>query len=174
MSGKIGVMSDSHDQVHHLAAVMDFYRAQGIEALIHCGDWISPFTLSYYAGLDVPLYGVYGNNDGDKFLHQRVAQRLGLNLTMEDELLTLTLYERKIAVYHGTSAGIVSALAKCGDYDLVCYGHNHVAHIEHIGPTLTFNPGTLMDVTNPSVRGASIGLYDARAHTAVLHWLTTP
>jgi putative phosphoesterase len=171
MSHLIGIISDTHDQVHYLPKVIEFFNEKQIQRLVHCGDWISPFTLAYYQVLNVPIYGVYGNNDGDKFMHQRVAQRLGLNLTMEDQLIMIDVADKKLAAYHGTSAAIVEALVTCGKYDIVCYGHNHIAKIELSGSTLSFNPGTLMDVTTPQVQGASIGLYNAETHMAEIIWL---
>ncbi|MCI0713996.1 MAG: metallophosphoesterase [Chloroflexi bacterium] len=168
----IGIISDTHDQVHYLPRVVSYYQDRGIEMLFHCGDWISPFTLQYFKPLDVPVYAVYGNNDGDKFTHQRVAQRVGLNLTMEDQLLTHTVSGKNLAIYHGTSPSIVNALIKCGDYDAVFYGHNHLAKIEQHGRTLAMNPGTLLDKTTEDVQGASFGLYDVVAHQGEIIWLT--
>ncbi len=161
----IGVLSDTHDQAHHLARVIAFFNEQRVSLVIHCGDWISPFTLNYYTRLDAPLFGVYGNNDGDKFLHARVAQRLGLSLTIEDQLLTLDEFDRRMAVYHGTSPQMVDALVNSGDYGVVFYGHNHQAKVEMVGNVLAMNPGSLMDVTTDAIRGASIGLYDPLDHS---------
>ncbi len=161
----IGIMSDSHDQVHYLERVIHFFNEQTVEFVVHCGDWISPFTLSYFKSLNAPLYGVFGNNDGEKFGHTKVAKQLELDLTIEDQLLTLNKFEKRFAIYHGTAPKIVEALAKCGDYDVVFYGHNHQAKIEMFGNTLVMNPGTLLDVTNKTVQGSSIGLYDPHNHS---------
>jgi putative phosphoesterase len=167
----IGILSDTHDQVHYLPRVLRYYQDRGIDMLFHCGDWVSPFTLQYFKALDVPIYAVYGNNDGDKFTHQRVAQRVGLNLTMEDQLLIHSVAGKNLALYHGTSRDIVSALVKCGDYDAVFYGHNHQAIIEQHGTTLAMNPGTLLDKTTEEIQGASFGIYDAEANRGELIWL---
>lgn len=161
----IGVVSDSHDQVHYLERVVAFFNRKQVRMVIHCGDWVAPFTLSYFSKLNAPLYGIFGNNDGEKFGHARVAQRLGLALTMEDQFLGLLELGKRIAVYHGTAPQLVDALIKCGDYDVVFYGHNHIAEVELVGNVLVMNPGTLLDVTSPKVQGASIGLYDADAHS---------
>ncbi len=161
----IGILSDTHDQVHYLDRVITFFNQQHVTHIIHCGDWISPFTLQYYTQLTAPIYGVFGNNDGDKFLHTRVAQQLNLALTIEDQVLTLEAFERRLVVYHGTSPQIVDAFVKCGDYDAVFYGHNHSAKVETVGKVLAMNPGTLMDYTFETVQGASIGLYDPQANS---------
>lgn len=161
----IGILSDTHDQVHYLPSVIDFFNQRQVQLVIHCGDWVSPFTLQYYTKLQAPLYGIFGNNDGDKFLHQQVAHQLDLNLTIEDQLLVVEQFGKKIAVYHGTAPKLVEALVNCGDYDAVFYGHNHIAKVEQVGDVLVMNPGSLLDITFPTVKGASIGLYDAATHT---------
>jgi predicted phosphodiesterase len=35
-------------------------------------------------------------------------------------------------------------LAQCGEYDLVCYGHDHTFHVQRIGRCLLVNPGDLL------------------------------
>lgn len=168
----IGVLSDSHDQVHYLDKVVAYFNEQQVGLVIHCGDWISPFTLRYFTKLNAPLYGVFGNNDGEKLWHSGVGAHLreqGLRLTMEDVFLSLNEYGKRIAVYHGTAPKLVDALVKCGDYDVVFYGHNHIAKVELVGKVLSMNPGTLLDYTIPGERhGASFGLYDPNIHTGQL------
>lgn len=152
----IGVLSDTHDQVHYLERVIRFFNEREVKRVIHCGDWISPFNLRYFSELKAPIYGVFGNNDGDKFLHARLALQLDLDITMQDQLLTLEREGIRIAVYHGTAPKLVDALVKCGDYDVVFYGHDHVATVEQVGSVLKMNPGTFL----AGGQGPSIGLYD--------------
>jgi len=40
--------------------------------------------------------------------------------------------------------GIACAIAASGEFDLVCYGHNHAYSIARIGRTLAINPGAIM------------------------------
>lgn len=167
----IGILSDTHDQIHHLVKVIEYFNHVQVDLVIHCGDWTSPFSLIHYAKLQAPLYGIFGNNDGDKFRHIRYAQGFGINIHIEDRLLVLSKFGKKIVVFHGDYYEIVDALVKCGDYDLVLHGHNHRAKIEKIGNVLSLNPGTLVDFTNEKVRGASFGLYDATAHEGKIVWL---
>lgn len=167
----IGVMSDTHDQVSNLVRVIDFLNESDVEAVIHCGDWVSPFTLIHYAKLKAPLFGVFGNNDGDKFRHITYSQRYGVDVVYDDQLLVLTRHEKKIVVYHGDYKEIVDALVKCGDYDVVCHGHNHRAAVERYGKVLSINPGTLVDFTNEEFQGSSFCVYDAQAHDARILWV---
>lgn len=165
MMPTVGVLSDTHDQVHLLPRVIEYFQSRSIDALIHCGDWVSPFTLQYFKPLAVPIYGVFGNNDGDLFRHGRVAESIGLNLTIEDVLLTTRLFQREIAIYHGTASKIVDALVNCGEYDAVFYGHNHQPLVATHAKTLAMNPGTLIQFTKEDIVGASIGVYDPENNT---------
>ena len=82
---KIGVMSDTHDNVLKLESACE--QLQDVSAVIHCGDLCSPFIASRVTAstapfmirrlgerlVDVPLHLVWGNNDGDQFLIAKVA-----------------------------------------------------------------------------------------------------
>ena len=39
---------------------------------------------------------------------------------------------------------ISRAIAASGEFDVVCYGHNHVYSVARIGRTLAINPGAIM------------------------------
>jgi len=41
----VGVVSDSHDDVASVRKVAEFLHRSGVEAVIHLGDIIAPFTL---------------------------------------------------------------------------------------------------------------------------------
>ncbi len=157
----IGVLSDTHDALANLAKAIAFFNRKRVSMVVHCGDWISPFTLAHYMELQAPLYGVFGNNDGDKFRHLRFAQKHDMRLVVEDQLLVLPIAGRKIAVYHGDYRAIVDALIKCGEYDAVFHGHDHLPKVERVGNVLSLNPGTLLDYTSQEIQGASAALYDA-------------
>ena len=44
---------------------------------------------------------------------------------------------------HSDDAKLFQSTIQSGRYDLVCYGHTHVAKREQIGKTLVLNPGAL-------------------------------
>ncbi len=162
---KIGVISDTHDQVSLITRAVEHFNAEKVDYVIHCGDWVSPFILRFFSGLTAPMRGVFGNNDGDKFRHMQYKHSLGLDLEYEDRFLELELGGRKIAVFHGDYAGIVEALVTCGKYDAVFHGHTHGRINEKYGKTLSLNPGSLMVETSPGICGASIAVYDTTTNT---------
>jgi predicted phosphodiesterase len=52
---------------------------------------------------------------------------------------------KRIAANHYDS--IAPSIAASGEFDVVCYGHNHVYEVGRIGRTLAINPGAIMGAT---------------------------
>jgi len=144
---KIGIISDTHDQIENIKKAVQMLNDEKIELVLHCGDWVSPFSLQYYKDLNCPIKGVFGNNDGDKFRHIERAKTYGIDVAYEDRFISTTLDERKIAVFHG---------------------HNHMKKSKTVGETLSVNPGTFMPETAPNVKGASFAIYDSSNNTVQL------
>lgn len=163
---KVGVISDTHDQGDLIRKAVDIFMQEGVEWVIHCGDWVSPFILYFFQNLKVPIRGVFGNNDGDRFRHLAFKNRWGLDLEYEERFLEIILDKRQIAIFHGDYPGIVNALVTCGQYDAVFHGHTHQRVNETHGKTLSLNPGSLMKETSASIKGASIAIYDTETNTA--------
>jgi putative phosphoesterase len=138
---KIAILSDTHDNVWKIDAALALAREAGVGHAIFCGDFCAPFSLVRLAKLGVPIEAVWGNNDGDKWLLTVQANKVG-NVTLHGELAELELGGLKIGVNHYPN--IAKRLAQSGAYDVVCYGHDHVAHEEQVGNCLLLNPGEVM------------------------------
>lgn len=163
---KIGVLSDTHDQGDLIRKAVAHFNNEKVEWVFHCGDWVSPFILYFFQGLKAPLRGVFGNNDGDKFRHLAFKNKWGIDLEYEERFLEIEIDSRRIAIFHGDYPGLVDALVTCGKYDAIFHGHTHQRVNEHIGKTLSLNPGSLMKETSATVQGASIAIYDTKTNTA--------
>lgn len=163
---KIGVISDTHDQDVLIEKAVHRFNEEKVGLVIHCGDWVSPFILYCFRELKVPLRGVFGNNDGDKFRHAMFSGKFGIDIQYEERFLEIEIGGRKIAVFHGDYAGLVDALVNCGKYDAVFHGHTHQRVLQMHGKTLSLNPGSLMRSTMGQAFGASIAIYDTAAHQA--------
>ncbi|MCG2588020.1 metallophosphoesterase [Rhodohalobacter sulfatireducens] len=135
----IGICSDSHDHVEHIKKAVSYFNENGIKRVIHAGDYCSPFTIPLFEGLD--LHGVFGNNDGDKYLLMKKFDEIGA--TLHGDFFSFEIDKIKFAVYHGTYPDITEALEKCGKYDVVISGHTHVTKMDTIGDTLSINPGSV-------------------------------
>jgi uncharacterized protein len=144
---RIAVLSDSHDNIWKLAAAMPHLAAA--EAVIHCGDLCSPFMI-VHLGEGVggkPVHIVWGNNDGDTFFISRKARSFP-NIILHGEFAKLEIGGLRIGVNHYPE--LARGLAAGGEFDLVCYGHDHTAHQEWVGSCLLLNPGELMGMKGPS------------------------
>ncbi len=144
---RIAVLSDSHDNIWRLKEAMP--HLQTAETVIHCGDLCSPFMIRRLGdglkGKD--LHVVWGNNDGDTFLISKVAAEFpGVHL--HGPLAKLDLEGSRIAVNHYPE--LARGLAATGAFDIVCYGHDHTAHVEWVGECLLLNPGELMGMNGKS------------------------
>ena len=169
---KIGIVSDTHDQIGRVKKAVEIFNREQVEMVVHCGDIVSPFMLRYFKDLKCSIKFLFGNNTGDIYLHLKYAKEFGLPDHEFDTFFSLELDGRKIAVYHGEHHEITAALIKCGDYDCVFTGHNHLARIEQTGKVLFVNPGTLVDQHKPGMNSPSIAVYDAITHTAKIIEIT--
>jgi hypothetical protein len=144
---KIAVLSDSHDNIWKLDQAVPHLRQA--DAILHCGDLCSPFMIKRLAegAQDRPVHVVWGNNDGDQFTISRVAVNYK-QVTLHGDLAELDLDGIKVAVNHYPE--IARGLASSGEYDLVCYGHDHTQHQEQVADCLLLNPGELMGMNGPS------------------------
>lgn len=138
---KIGVMSDTHDNIWALSPAIE--ALEGCDAILHCGDLISPFVIKRMgeAFQDIPVHIVWGNNDGDLHNLSGMASNYP-NLVLHGALGEITLSGLRVAINHYPE--IARPLAESGRYDLVVYGHDHTAHSEKVGDCLLLNPGEVM------------------------------
>jgi hypothetical protein len=137
---RIAVIADIHDNIWALADVLG--RLSGCDELLCLGDLCAPFTMTAIAeGFRGPVHVVWGNNDGDRLLITRNADKAG-NVTLHGDLAELELGGRSIAITHYPQVG--KALAASGLYDLACYAHNHKRDVTWVGKALLLNPGEVM------------------------------
>jgi putative phosphoesterase len=144
---KIGILSDSHDNIWRVDEAIPLLRE--CKAVLHCGDLIAPFMVKRLSeGLgEIPIHMVWGNNDGDRRLVSELAAKTG-RFTIHGELAELEIGGLRIAMNHYPEIG--KGLANSGLYDLVCFGHNHTASQEQVGSTLLLNPGEVMGLNGRS------------------------
>ncbi|HFD80551.1 MAG TPA: metallophosphoesterase, partial [Gammaproteobacteria bacterium] len=150
---KVCIVSDSHDHRPLLAAAVRAAKAQGAEAVLHCGDVVAASTLSVLKPLGLPVHVIHGNNTGDLYMMARVANKPGNLVTFYGQDAGIELGGRRIFLVHYPH--YARAMATTGDWDLVCCGHDHEARIEtvaNIKGTLTHlvDPGTVGGVAAPA------------------------
>ncbi|MGA2642086.1 MAG: metallophosphoesterase [Spirochaetia bacterium] len=136
---KIGILSDTHDHMPNIDRAVELFSKIGVEAVIHAGDFCSPFTLPQFKPLadkGLKMYAVFGNNDGDRAL---LVRRGGEFCSFADGSRIVTLDGRTFAVMHYPD--LADDLFRSGAYDVVVYGHDHKRRVEG-GAKKLINPGT--------------------------------
>jgi putative phosphoesterase len=133
----VGIVADTHDDTDLVAAAIEQFEAVGVDAVVHCGDFVAPFSAAPFENEAFDFYAVRGNNDGEWGLQPQIDE-FGTYL---GEMGELTLDGVEVAVYHGTSGAIVDALVECGNYDYVLHGHTHERVLEEHEGTVRINPG---------------------------------
>jgi putative phosphoesterase len=140
---RIAILSDIHDNVWKLASALT--AVGGADALLCCGDLCSPFIVHQLGrGFAGPIHIVFGNNDGDLYRITANARHYE-NIRLHGELFRGDLDGQRFAMNHYD--GIARTLAASGEFDVVCYGHNHVFDVARMGHTLAINPGAIMGAT---------------------------
>ncbi len=132
---KIGIMADSHDHVPIIERACELFNSEGVQMVIHAGDYVAPFSLRpLNQTLKSDYLGVFGNNDGEKLGLQKAADGKLYSSPAEFELGGW-----RVLVAH--EMPILEAVQASSRYRLVVYGHTHRPEVKRAGETLVVNPG---------------------------------
>jgi putative phosphoesterase len=133
----VGVISDTH--VPKRASCIPkrvFEIFQGVDYIIHAGDLVELAVMDELEQI-APILAVRGNSDG-----LDVAKAL-------PKLDTLKVFDWKIGVIHDQNIldGLdsMNEIAKANGFDVIVYGHTHIASILWEGKILYINPGSPTD-----------------------------
>ncbi|MBM4079867.1 MAG: YfcE family phosphodiesterase, partial [Planctomycetes bacterium] len=63
---KLGILSDSHDNLPFIAKALALFEREGVDCLVHAGDYVAPFAMRALLKFKGRVLGVFGNNDGEK------------------------------------------------------------------------------------------------------------
>lgn len=130
---KIGILSDSHDNMPAVTKAVSVFNDAEVSLVIHAGDLISPFVSIPLKKLEADFIAVFGNNDGEK---------LGLANVLEGKIHRpphlLSFEGKRILILH--EGDQIEALRDSGKFDAIIYGHTHDVDIQE-GETLVINPG---------------------------------
>lgn len=162
---RLAIVSDIHDNLWNLAAAMQLIRSADV--LLCCGDLCSPFVIDELATFPGPVHIVFGNNDADLYrITSKAAKKP--NCHIHGELFNDIFDGRRLAMNHFDY--LARPIAKSGDYDVVCFGHNHEFEISREATTLLVNPGPIMGAKFTGGKwedtDATFVLYDTSADAA--------
>lgn len=134
----LGILSDSHGDVHATQRAIELLRESGATRFIHCGDLCGTGVLDALAGLD--CYFVWGNCDHPDAAMNKYVRDIGL--PVPNGRLTLYIAGKSIAAFHGHEEEFHAA-AGSDHFDYILYGHTHRYADTRIGRTRLINPGAL-------------------------------
>jgi len=133
---RIGVVSDTHNNLKNVSRIVELFNAAGVERVVHTGDITQAKTLEVLARLHAPLVGVYGNNDQERQSLDEAALRCGIELV--EPPLELCWGRRRIVVVHDPR-DLAASLQP--DHHIALHGHTHLHVHEERQRSLVFNPG---------------------------------
>lgn len=139
-AARIGVLSDTHNNVDNLVAALTVYKQRNISRLVHCGDITNPDMLKHFAGFT--MWFVRGNNDHDWLGLRAMVRRMG-NLHYCGMDAQLDFDGHMVAVCHGDDESLVGTMSFSGAYEWVFFGHSHRHELTTLGTTKVLNPGAL-------------------------------
>jgi putative phosphoesterase len=156
---RIGVVSDTHGHLENALNAARMLESLEVAEVLHCGDIGSPRVPAVFSRW--PTHYVLGNVDhgDDELLAQAVMAAGG---TFHGAFGDIHLGNRRIALLHSDDARRFRQVTMGGEYDLVCYGHSHLAEQHAEGNTLILNPGALYRA-NPH----KIAVVDLESMTAI-------
>jgi len=130
---KIGILSDSHDNLPAVAGAVRAFNGADVSLVVHAGDLVAPFVSLPLKDLRVEFIAVFGNNDGE---------RIGLSNVFKGRIHRppheFEFGGKKILLMHEPDN--LDLLVSTGHYDAVVYGHTHQVHVRK-GRTTVINPG---------------------------------
>lgn len=137
---RIGIISDTHDQLQNLSYCLNYLRNDGIETVIHCGDLGRDYLITLFEGLRLII--VFGNCDKVTNVIQRRVEQLGMD-SFAGQTFDGYLDGKQILVTHGYYQNDLMQAALSGQYQYIISGHTHWRKDEQIGETRMINPGAL-------------------------------
>ena len=159
---KVAIIADVHDNAHNLVQALGEIEKIKAEKIIFLGDFAGAAIANLLVSSPIPVFAIWGNNDGDKALITKFSFEEGSNLEIGFDIFDkIELDGRKIFLTHYPM--IAKPIAKSGDFDAVFYGHNHLKNKEMVGKCLLLNPG---EVGAYKTGKPTFAIYDTKSNKA--------
>ncbi len=137
----LGAVSDTHGHVEYTRSAVRMLESLEVDEVIHCGDIGSPEIVAMFR--QWPTHFVFGNVDYDEPALRDAIRAAGPNCHCHERFGAVELAGKKIAFLHSDDTRLFRETIASGKWDLVCYGHTHVAKVERTPAALLLNPGAL-------------------------------
>jgi len=136
---KIGIISDTHDNLENLTKAIQVLRAEGVTKVFHCGDVCGIDVIRALRGFEVWI--AQGNMDRHSGTTPAIEKIVGPERMRWLQKPTLNGYA--IAMLHGDNEEMLMDLIRSEHFAYVFHGHTHRRCDQTIGRTRVINPGAL-------------------------------
>jgi putative phosphoesterase len=151
---RIGLLSDTHDRVPAVDALLREMMAREVQFVLHAGDYCSPFALKPFQDHNLAMAGVFGRNDGDpEGIRAFAAQGMGHELFESPH--SITIGDQKVLIVHDIGDVVERSVLA---HAVVIHGHTHLQEMKTRGDTLIVNPGEACGWLNGSPTAAVLDL----------------
>ncbi len=162
---KIAILSDSHDHKENLKAALQQINLLCADILLLCGDMSASFMYQLAAkNFSNPIHAVFGNWEPMSFYLVKTLQEHS-HLTHHDQYAALEFDGKTIGMTHYPFYAKLMAMS--GNFDVVCFGHDHTQRLDTYDDCLAINPGALIGEGQP----LGFAMYDTTIHQAELYTL---
>jgi hypothetical protein len=137
---QIGIVADTHDHLPMIRLALEAFQREGVEVLLHAGDFVAPFAVKELLRFRGKVYAVFGNNDGEKKGIRAAGldvQKPPRRLELGGRVIILAHASEQVERKPGLPAG--SSPHK-GGADVIITGHTHKPSIKGTSPVF-INPG---------------------------------
>ena len=144
---KLGVISDTHGLLNETVLAVQLFREHDVPTVVHCGDIGGIAVVLAFQGIETHF--VLGNMDGEGDALRLAIEETGNRL--HGSFGSIERSGKRIAFLHGHQSQKFEQEIESGNWDLLCFGHTHVASLQMHGSTLLLNPGAFERVFRPTV-----------------------
>ena len=170
----LGIISDTHDKLESVERALEYFAANHVEMVIHCGDWKSVVAMEHFvdhAGRHkMPVRGVLGNNDIDVSEFKKFIKSTSSDFQVVEGIFEMDIDGKSVAIYHGHHIPTLRKVRNDCSYNLVLLGHTHKPKVEINDTTVIVNPGsTAFSIPRSKQWQATVALVDTDSIQASLH-----
>jgi len=153
---KIAIISDIHENFHNLILALQEMERHNIEQIICLGDLMNSGVAKLLATQSIPVFMIWGNNDGEKVEISLASKKENSALKVSTKMYDFLEFDgKKIFISHYED--LAFPMAKSGEFDAVFYGHNHLVKKEKVNNCWVVNPG---EISAGKTKKATFCIYD--------------
>lgn len=138
----IGILSDSHFKVAYQKEVVELFKNERCEYLIHAGDFCCEENIKNLEDSNLKYISVFGNNDRDLF-------DLSSEYNIKKEPYYFKIEDKSFKLMH-------LPFHLHPDTDIIIFGHTHKFDCEYKNKKLFINPGEVCAREKPIISCAKL------------------